>query len=646
MDIPRNMRAHSSGVIISRRPLAETVPVMWSASPGVGEEFDGVEEVRRCGSMGEREKPQTMGMDTSPVTRHPSHASPVTRHVSPITQLRIIQWDKRSAKHYFDKFDILCLRGQDVLSGTQERIRVNDLDFRVEDLPMDDPHTYSAMRSGELIGIPQSASPAMRQAHIRLRTENLHDASLVQAGIRPGVGGAVKLNELIARRRGTKPYSFSHPELERILGLTYGITVFQEQVDQLLQSFCGFTSGEAEEMRESIHERRREDYGRQMRERLIQHMVDRGHSLSLAEEAFELIAGFKGYGFAQGHALAFAEISIRSIYCQQNYPAEYFSALLSAQPAGYYGPCTLVNEARSRGVAILPPDVNLSKLEFSVESVQSDMDPKMVFPSGGIRVGLNQIAGISKETKSRIVSSTSFFDFVAKARPLRDELERMILCGALDSLSTNRRAMLWSIPAAQKYAYSCAAPGELPLEMPEPDMAVGIEDFTLEEKAIYERMFLDLDVKQHLMGFERERISSRGAITTADARRLAGGKKAIVVGNPIRLRFPPTPSGKRVVFFDLEDETGLLNVTCFDAVYQRDGHAIVCSPYVTLIGEAQDRDGHIAFLAHRVFPYQPVLGRERRIEAPLPQTTGDFAAACDDRRFLQLPVTSGDFLVG
>lgn len=585
MDIPRNIRSHSSGVVISSRPLAETVPVMW------------------CGSEA-----------TDDLLGGPPN-------------LKIIQWDKRSTKHYFDKFDILCLRGQDVLSGTQARIRQNNLDFRVEDLPLDDEETYRAMRSGELIGIPQSASPAMRQAHIRLRTENLHDASLVQAGIRPGVGGAVKLNELIARRRGNKAYTFSHPELERILGITYGITVFQEQVDQLLQSFCRCSSGEAEDMRESIHKRRKEDYGQMIKRQLIERMVVNGHSRELAEEVFDLIAGFKGYGFAQGHALAFAEVSIRSIYCQQNYPAEYFAAILSAQPAGYYGPCTLVNEARTRGVAILPPDVNASKLEFSVEDVKSEMDPKFLFPGGAIRVGLNQIMGISAEVKERAAASrdfTSFFDFAARAKPSRDELEKMILCGALDGLHPNRRAMLWAIPSAQRFAAACAEGDGLPLEMPEPEIPAGIEDFSVEERAIYERMHLDLDVKEHLMGFERERVRSRGGITTAEARRLPNGRKAIVVGNPIRLRFPPTPSGKRVVFFDLEDEAGLLNVTCFDAVYQQYGHAIVCSPYVTLIGEAQDRDGHIAFLAQRVFPYRPFIARQSRVEGPMPVAVGDF----------------------
>lgn len=222
----------------------------------------------------------------------------------------------------------------------------------------------------------------------------------------------------------------------------------------------------------------------------------------------------------------------------------------------------------------------------------------------------------------------SFFDFVAKIRPSRDELESLVLAGALDSLCPNRRAMLWAIPKAIRFAREVEQQSDadaLPFEIPEPYFDTSLPDFDPQEKAVLERRLLGQDVHRHLMSFEREHIASRGGITTSEAKHLEPGRKAIVVGNPIRLRFPPTPSGKRVVFFDLEDETGLLNVTCFDAVYQSDGHAIVCAPYVTIIGEAQDRDGHIAILARRVFPYRPTLMRERNIS---------------------LPIAGGDFLVG
>jgi error-prone DNA polymerase len=581
-DVPRNMRAHSSGIVVSAEPLCDTVPVQWSASGEDGE------------------------------------------------HLRIIQWDKRSAKHFFDKIDLLCLRGQDVLSGTERRVRTQSPQFDAQTLGTDDGEAYRAMRSGELVGIPQSASPAMRQAHMRLKTADLHDASLVQAGIRPGVGGAVKINELIARRRGLKPYSFEHPGLEAILGHTYGIVVFQEQVDQLLQTFAGFTSGEAEDTREDIHKRRKEGYGYSLRDMLVARVTANGYSASVAEHVFELVAGFNGYGFAQGHALAFAEISLRSVHCQQNYPAEYFAALLDAQPAGYYGPCTLANEARLRGVAVLPVDVEQSGLGHEVVDVVSPEPPHLVVPHGGIRLPLGVVKGLSKETQQRIVAERgegfgSLVAFARRARPARDELEALVLCGALDSFHPSRRDMLWAVPDALAAAREDGRlmGGE---EGAGIRLGCGVPDFSEVERSVYERAVLGLDVRQHLLAWERGLCTAKGCITGAQAKRLPAGSRATVVGNPIRLRFPPTPSGRRVVFFDLEDEEGLLNVTCFDRVYQRDGHAIVCSPYVTVVGTVQDRDGHPAFLARRVFAYTPGLGGHAAGVGVLPVGTADFLA--------------------
>lgn len=557
MDVPRNARAHSSGVIISKDPIARTVPVMVSATDGVN----------------------------------------------------IIQWDKRSAKYYFDKFDVLCLRGQDVLAGTHRAIVRRGPSFNVEDIPLDDEDTYRTMRAGQLIGIPQSASPAMRQAHIRLQTANLKDASLVQAGIRPGVGGAVKINELIARRRG-KPYSFSHPELERILGHSYGIIVFQEQVDQLLQTFARYTPGEAEEIRESIYEKRREKFAESIEAEVMSRIVSNGYGLEIAREVYDLVSGFQGYGFAEGHALAFAEISIRSIYCQQNFPAEYFASLLNAQPAGYYDPCTLVNEARARGVRVFPPCVNRGKKEYTVEDATAD---GLLVLNGAVRVGLSQIFNVSFSTIERIVEKQPFFslaDFVERARPSKGELEMLVLSGALDCIVPNRRAALWAIPKIAQRASAQPVAGQLSLPIPSPEIQLpNIEDFPTTEKAIRERMALSLDINQHLMAFERERIAAKGGLTANDISTRANGENVFVVGNPIRLRFPPTKSGRRILFFDLEDETGLVNVTCFDETYQRHGHAIVTCPYVTVIGEAQDRDGHMALLAHKVLPYRPMVAK-------------------------------------
>lgn len=571
MDLPRNLRAHSSGVILSATPIRDTVPV----------QFSGVDEVR------------------------------------------IIQWDKRSAKHCFDKFDVLCLRGNDVLGGTQ---RKSGEEVNVTQVPLDDPETYRTMRSGQLIGIPQSASPAMRQAHIRIGTQNLKDAGIVQAGIRPGVGGAVKLNEFVARRHGKK-FRYIHEKIEKILGPTLGIVVFQEQVDQLLEEFGGYTGDEAEEIREAIQKYSRHGKDGSEHTGILNRILEKGFPRHVAQEVYQLVSGFRGYGFAEGHALAFAEISIRSIYCQQNFPAPYFAALLDAQPAGYYGPTTIANEARIRGVKILPPDLNKSRDQFMVEDVRSHEDPRLVFPAGGIRVSLRQIHGLSHSCQERILRAQpfeSFFDFATRVAPDQNELETLILVGFFDSLLAHRRALLWATPQALEYGKRQRSLGYcLPYMTEEPLILRQMDDFTRAEKAIFERKLLGMDIDTHLMAYERPRVISKGGLTAAECSLDQPVKSIFCVGNPIRLRFPPTQSGKRVMFFDLEDETGLLNVTCFDDVYQRDGHKVICHPYVTIWGETQNRDGHVAFLAHRIHAYRPKM---QGLEDPdtIPIKSGDF----------------------
>lgn len=554
MDIPTNLRSHSSGVVLSEVPIQDIVPL----------QISGVEEVK------------------------------------------IIQWDKRTAKYAFDKFDVLCLRGNDVLGGTSRK--AGGLD--VTSLPLDDPNVYHSMRQGQLIGIPQSASPAMRQAHMRIKTKNLKDAAIVQAGIRPGVGGAVKLNEYIARRQG-KRFTYVHPDLEAILGPTLGIVVFQEQIDQLLETFGGYSGDEAEAIRDLIQKHHSRNNATTVCEEIRDRFLSRGYSNAVADEVYTLVSGFKGYGFAEGHAYAFAEISVRSIYCQQNFPAPYFAALLDAQPAGYYGPITIANEARSRGVKVLPPDVNLSKENFQVETIVVDGSAPVRVPDGGIRVPLQQVGGVSKPLIERILAKQPFnslYDFCVRADPNRDELECLILAGAFDSIEINRRRLLWAVNETMEHAASARlAKGCLPFEFIAPPLPNDVSDFSLAEKAIYERKLLGMDVERHLMAFERDRVRAKGGLTAFEASNLLTDEPIFVVGNPIRLRFPPTESGKRVLFFDLEDETGLLNVTCFDDVYQRDGHKVICSPYVTLWGTTQNRDGHIAFLARKIHAYQPTM---------------------------------------
>jgi error-prone DNA polymerase len=577
-DIPRNVRSHPSGVIVSRSPIADTVPVMQSAVEGVN----------------------------------------------------IIQWDKRSAKRCFDKFDILCLRALDILSHTQTSVRMKDPTFSAQEITIEDPDTFRAMSRGELIGITQSASPAMTSAHVRMRTANLKDAALVQACIRPGVGGCIKNDELISRKNGMA-FTYEHPDMEQILGRTYGIVVFQEQVDELLSHFAGYSSGEAESIREGIYKRRRENYIQTVKEEIKRRVVGKGYGERIAEIVFDYVAPYQGYGFAEGHALAFAETSIRSLWAKINLPSEFFAAVLEAQPAGYYPSHTLAVEARIRGVKLLPPSVNISGLSYCVEDVMTDDDPLMIVPNGGVRFPLTRIAGLSEKLCERVVIERrngryqSLAEFSLRTQPEEDELQYLILSGAFDELHPNRRGTLWGVTEALQYARSYGnREGSLPMYVPPPAPPADVEDFLKSERALIERRLLGLDIEHHLMSYERDRVARKGTVTTRDAREAKVGECVMVVGNPLRLRMPPTRSGKRVVFFDLEDETGLLNVTCFDDVYLKYGHAFITNPYVVVWVTVQDRQGHKAFLLSKSIPYRPTFSGEPTPAVDLPLVTADF----------------------
>lgn len=577
-DVPRNMRAHPCGVVVSSEPICDISPVVRSAVEGVN----------------------------------------------------VIQYDKGSAKPFWDKFDVLCLRALDILGYTQERVRTKDTRFSASTVPTDDPETFRTMRAGDLIGITQSASPAMTAAHVRVRTNSLPDAALVQACIRPGVGGAIKNDLLVARKHG-EAWTVEHPLMRRVLGKTYGVVVFQEQVDQLLVEFAGYTTGEAEEIREGMYKRRRENYIQSVEEEIKTRIVDNGFGVHMAQSIYDMVSPYTGYGFAEGHALAFAETTIRSLWCKINHPAEFFAAALEAQPAGYYPSHTLANEARNKGVLMLPPSINRSGLSYTVEDVQALDDPKLVVPNGGVRVPLTRIMGVSANLCERTMIErrngpyTSLAEYALRAQPEEDELQQLILCGAFDELHPNRRATLWGISDALQYGRSYSGmEGALPFSIPPPVPPTDVSDFLPSERALIERKLLGLDVEHHLMGFERQRVSAKGVLTTRDAKSLGPGDKAMVVGNPMRLRMPPTKSGRRVVFFDIEDEFGILNVTVFDETYLRDGHALVTQPYVLVWVTAQDRMGHKAFLASSIVPYKPTFSGEPLRGVAIPLVTADF----------------------
>jgi len=485
------------------------------------------------------------------------------------------------------KLDLLCLRMLSAVEDSVRSIQMREPGFDYDAIPHDDEDAYRIIAATDSVGVFQLESSAQRALHARLQPSTFEDLVASVAIIRPGPILANMVDPFLERRAGREPVTYLHPALERILAKTYGVVLFQEQVIEIATEIAGFTPGEADKLRRAMtHHRSWEDMER-IGEHFVQRAREHGVAEEVAREIFSYIHAYAGYGFCEAHAAAFADTAYKTAYLKAHYPAEFYAALLSNQPMGFWPPNTLIWEAKRKGIRILGPDVNLSQAKFTVED-------------GAIRVGLIQIRGIGETSLKAILDARkagpfrSLEDFCRRAKAVdRGLIRDMILCGAFDSLCPNRRQALWELDAALAQAPEEGGPPRLDISckagIPMPADAKSVADFSPREKWHHEFDILGIAMQQHPMALIRERLRREGVITAAQAAKSRSGRRAKVAGVIIRPHRPPTKSGRTVVFFTLEDETGMLDVTVFESVYQRCGKAIFTQPIVTVAGRLDRR---------------------------------------------------------
>jgi len=622
------------------------------------------------------------------------------------------------------KLDLLCLRMLSAVEHSVRSIQAREPDFDYDAIPHDDKASYDTVVS-DSVGVFQLESAAQRALHSRLKPDRFEDLVAAVALIRPGPILANMVDPYLARRSGREPVTYLHPALERILSKTYGVVLFQEQVIEIATEIAGFTPGEADKLRRAMtHQRSWQDMER-IGEHFIRRARERGVQDDVARRIFSYIHAYAGYGFCEAHAAAFADTAYKTAYLKAHYPAEFYAALLSCQPMGFWPPNTLVWEAKRKGIPIRGPDVNRSEDRFTVEedggfaSCHSEMSAERERGAKSkslgianaqpakqaIRVGLIQIRGMGEASLKAIVGARkagpfrSLEDFCRRvnagcprrlrppernfvareggsgpgrdlhevARPTagrpaasgarlvgarhavplpdrragvdRDLIRDMILCGAFDSLGPNRRQALWELDAIlAQVPQEGSLPGlELahvsvnnlaPLEpviLSESEVyppALGgqasggdlggarkippaaesgsitsvhfaqprLPDFSPREKWSHEFGILGIALREHPVQLMRENLRRQGIITAAEAVKSRSGKWVKVAGLVVMPHRPPTKSGRTVVFFSLEDETGMIDVTVFESVYQRCGKAIFTQPVVTVTGRLDRRD--------------------------------------------------------
>lgn len=501
--------------------------------------------------------------------------------------VQVLQYDKDGVEDLrLLKLDLLCLRMLGAVEDSVQVISAHDQNFDLDRIPTDDPDVFALIQTGDTAGAFQIESPAQMSLHPRLKTATYEDVVASVALIRPGPVQGEMVEPFIRRRNAQEIPPPIHPVVDKILGHTYGVVLYQEQVISIAVELAGFTPGQADTLRRTISHHRAHERMQEIGEAFIAQAVRNGVEQALAEKAFTWLQGYAGYGFCEAHAAAFGDTSYRTAYLLAHHPAEFYAALLNNQPMGFYPPATLVNEARLREINVLHPDVNASGIDYTVEG-------------GSIRVALKQVSGITRADMQRIAAERPYMsvsDFFTRCRLPRNVLEHLVLCGALDGLHPNRRALLFSLGEFQRQRG-----GELALCSDEFVIRPQVRDFSPYEKLCYEWDILSFSPTHHPLEFWRAELEQGGVLPNRVIRNVHDPARLLrAAGWVIRPHTPPTKSGKTVVFLSLEDETGLLNVTVFPSVYEQFGHLLFSSPLLLVEGR-KDKCGAHSLIAERIW---------------------------------------------
>ncbi|MBX9916093.1 MAG: DNA polymerase III subunit alpha [Nitrosomonas sp.] len=348
------------------------------------------------------------------------------------------------------KFDFLGLRTLTILDRAVDYIRQlhpNDDPsaplFSLETLPLDDEATYALMRKGNAVGIFQFESRGMIDLLQKARPDRFEDIIALVALYRPGPMDLIP--EFIDRKHGRKQIEYLDPRLEPILGPTYGIMIYQEQVMQIAQVIGGYSLGSADLLRRAMGKKKVEEMAQQ-RDIFVSGAVNNNLSEDKATELFGLMEKFAGYGFNKSHAAAYALIAFQTAYLKAHYPAEFMAACLSADMDDTDKVQIFVEDSIANGLTILPPDINLSDYRFV------PIDGKT------IRFGLGAVKGTGESAVNSIIAVRGqtgpfrdLFDFcnrVDRRIANRRVMESLIRVGAFDTIDTNRASLIASVGVA------------------------------------------------------------------------------------------------------------------------------------------------------------------------------------------------------
>ena len=511
------------------------------------------------------------------------------------------------------KMDFLGLRTLSVINNTLRIIRnTRGENININDIPLDDDEVYKLLSRGDCCGLFQLESSGMIDLVKRLEPKNIEDITALLALFRPGPLGSGMIDDFINRKKGKIEIKYLHPSLEPILRDTYGVIVYQEQVMQVASQLAGFSLGQADILRKAMGKKEKEVMKKQ-HQLFIKGSVKNNIDKQTANEIYDLIAYFAGYGFNKSHSVSYAFISYQTAYLKAHYPVEYMAALLTSIMQNTDKVVKYIKECQNINLKILPPDINESLIDFTVVDREK------------IRFGLAAVKNVGRAAIENIIQErtenglfVSLFDFCKRVdlkTMNRRVVESLIKCGAFDSTESKRAQLLSVLEKAINLGHEIQREkrnGQTNLfalmgkgtqsqqqdDIPLPD----IEEFSDQELLTMEKETLGFYLSHHPLEDYQDKLRQ---IVTANSSQLDQfkDKSNLILGGIITtLRKKTTKNGNMMAYFVLEDLEGTIDVIVFPKTYEDFKEAMTEENVVVLEGRLDAAEFNVKILAESVIP--------------------------------------------
>ncbi len=546
---PRNMSIHAAGVVISNDPLVDHVPL-------------------------------SRGSNGEVVTQY---------HMNALEKIGLL------------KMDFLGLSNLSVLAKAVNNIKQShNIVIDVLHIPKDDKKTYAMLSKGDVVGVFQLEGSGMRRYLMELKPQSIQELSAMVALYRPGP--LAEIPNYIKGKFKPKTIQYLHPKLEPILKETYGVIVYQDQVLRIVQSISGLSLGQADILRKAMGKKIPEVMEK-MRAQLIDGAVKNGVDEKIAIKICDLIEPFTGYAFNKAHATCYGTVAYQTAYLKANYPAEYMAALLAVYRDKEDKVTKSIEECRRLGIAVLPPDINQSGIDFT-------------FEKGKVRFGLCALKGIGESAVEGMLKSrtengpfTSIFDLCERTRENgslgKSTIECLVKAGAFDTLHPNRNQLLLGVEAAIAYADRVARDkatgqeslfgggdetGSLVKHYPPLPEA---KELSRTERLAMEKEVLGIYVSDHPLRSIDHQIRRRATASIGILSEYKDNEQVTIGGIITALRTLMTKkSNEKMAIMTLEDMSGAISVTVFPRVLAACTNAVKKDLIVLVKGRVTFRDNN------------------------------------------------------